>query len=146
MKVAIVSWKYKVGVKSCEKQGNLMTIVLIYHHSEGGSGMCLPILQQLGICERKEPPEDGRARKLACLVPYTHLECLHNRRMDRSSNCFAATILQCECTLWQVTNKEGPLVAHSGHKWQAHPSEWSARMLGGAEVEWTEVKCSFIYF
>lgn len=41
MRMATVSWKSKIGVASSEKLEDLMTIVLSYHHSEGGREMSL---------------------------------------------------------------------------------------------------------
>ena len=37
-------WKGKMGAESSEELGDLMTIILSHHHSEGDHGMCQPIL------------------------------------------------------------------------------------------------------
>lgn len=78
------------------------------------------------------PSEDRSAGRLTHLVSYTHLAvCLVEDGQASGLLCHADSAAgECECALWQLTDAEGPPVAHSGHKQQARPSEWSPGRLG----------------
>lgn len=49
----------KIGLESSEKVGDLMIVVLSYHHSGGSSEVCLLILQDPGCLGEEGAFEEG---------------------------------------------------------------------------------------
>lgn len=87
------------------------------------------------------PSEDRSAGELTHVVSYTHLDvCLVEDGRALGLLCHVDSAAgECECALWQLTDAEGPRVAHSSHKQQAHPSDWSPGRLGvNEQLKWNE--------
>lgn len=113
-----------------------MTIVLSYHLREGSSEMCLPILLDSWVSMRGRSAlrKGGQVSSRTWSLTHTLDVCII-RGCTWNRDYFATLILRCECALWQLMDTKGPLLAYSGHKQQAHLSDWSPGSLEGAEVE-----------
>lgn len=121
-----------MGVENSGKLGDLVTIILSHHTVRGPWSVPGHPAGPWCVHARK-------AGKFTHLGSYTHLDVSRVedgqalRLVTLTLHCERA--LWCEHALWQPMDAEGQLVAHSGHRQQAHPAEWSPGRFRGAEVE-----------